>query len=49
MTPCTPAKLSAEVPMVTLAKTVPAVERAKRILVKTEALLATLAEKGPKA
>jgi len=35
--------------MLALAKTVPAVERAKRIRVKTEALLAKLAEKSPTA
>ncbi|HEV3240010.1 MAG TPA: sugar phosphate isomerase/epimerase [Casimicrobiaceae bacterium] len=34
--------LAVEVPLLTLAKTVPAVERARRIRVKTEALLATL-------
>src|SRR5438046_5381 len=41
--------LALEVPMVTLAKTVPAVERARRIRAKTEALLARLAEKSPTA
>jgi sugar phosphate isomerase/epimerase len=40
--------LALEVPMLTLAKTVPAVERAKRIRAKTEALLAKLAEKSLK-
>jgi sugar phosphate isomerase/epimerase len=39
--------LAMEVPLRTLAKTVPAVERARRIRVKTEALLATLQQPRP--